>query len=106
MAASMDSLILPSTSTSSSTSTPAASPSSSSGSMWPAGDVSTPETEEELGEIVALPRLGPAFFEAAEPPQEFVFMDHFDRWIEWYGPDDQINWHPSPWQAGIEFRWP
>ncbi|KAK4799147.1 hypothetical protein SAY86_024512 [Trapa natans] len=65
IAASMDSLILSSTSTSSSNSisTAAASPSSSSsssGSMWPAGHVSTPETEEELGEIVALSRLGPA----------------------------------------------
>ncbi|KAK4769310.1 hypothetical protein SAY86_027460 [Trapa natans] len=82
IAASIDSLILPSTSSSNSTSTAATSPSSSSsGSMWPTGDVSTPETEEELGEIVALLRLGPAFLEAAEPPQELVLMDHFHHII-------------------------
>lgn len=50
--------------------------------------MSTPEAEQELGEIVELPRLGTGFFESTEQRNEFVLVDHFDRWVEWYGPDD------------------
>ena len=48
-------------------------------------DVSTPDPEEDLGEIVELPSLGTGFSEP-DPNNDFVFFDPVDGWS-----------YPHPW---------
>ncbi|KAK4746783.1 hypothetical protein SAY87_025820 [Trapa incisa] len=68
---------------SSSSSATTTSSSSSSSSSFSTSETVSPE--QELGEIVQLPRLGTSFYD-----DELVLVDFFelDPWVEWYGPRD------------------